>query len=75
MTLQSTMVKQSQETILGEVATNPVPVVAWMNQLSQVASLFTILTHPAKTFDDFEEALHDSSLKAEIINDECHKEG
>ncbi|MDD1505224.1 hypothetical protein PVA17_21110 [Lysinibacillus sp. CNPSo 3705] len=73
MISQSTMVKQSQETILWELATNP-PFAAWMNQLSQVASLFAIFTHPAKTFDD-KETLRNSSLKVDIINDECQKEG
>lgn len=73
MTSQSTMVKQSQESILGEIAINS-QVTAWMNQLSQVASLFAIFTRSAKTFDD-EEALRNASLKVDIINDECQKEG
>lgn len=73
MTSQSTMVKQSQESILGEIAINS-QVAAWMNQLSQVASLFAIFTRSAKIFDD-DEALRNASLKVDIINDECQKEG
>ncbi|MFJ7890547.1 ATPase, T2SS/T4P/T4SS family [Lysinibacillus xylanilyticus] len=55
-------------TILGEVATDPVA--AWMIQSAQVASLFTIFTHHAKTFADLVEALRNSLLKVDIFNDE-----
>ncbi|MGE7843534.1 ATPase, T2SS/T4P/T4SS family [Lysinibacillus sp. NPDC093712] len=55
-------------TILGEVATDPVA--AWMIQSAQVASLFTIFTHHAKTFPLLVEALRNSLLKVGIFNNE-----
>lgn len=55
-------------TVLGEVATDPVA--AWMIQSAQVASLFTLFTHHAKTFADLVEALRNSLLKVDIFNDE-----
>jgi pilus assembly protein CpaF len=54
--------------ILGEVATDPVA--AWMIQMSQVASLFTIFTHHAKTFNNLVSALRNSLLKSGIFSDE-----
>lgn len=54
--------------ILGEVATDPVA--AWMIQTAQVASLFTIFTHHAKTFSDLVYALRNSLLKVNIFNNE-----
>lgn len=54
--------------ILGEVATDPVA--AWMIQMAQVASLFTIFSHHAKTFPDLVEALRNSLLKERIFSDE-----
>lgn len=55
--------------ILGEVATDPVA--AWMIQTAQVASLFTIFTHHAKTFSDLVYALRNSLLKVNIFNNEA----
>lgn len=49
-------------TILGEVATDPVA--SWMIQSAQVASLFTLFTHHAKTFSDLVYALRRSLLRA-----------
>ncbi|MGE7983794.1 ATPase, T2SS/T4P/T4SS family [Solibacillus sp. NPDC093137] len=49
-------------TILGEVATDPVA--SWMIQSAQVASLFTLFTHHAKTFSNLVYALRNSLLKA-----------
>lgn len=54
--------------ILGEVATDPVA--AWMIQMAQVASLFTIFTHHAKTFNDLIFSLRNSLLKEGIFHDE-----
>ncbi|AOZ91107.1 ATPase, T2SS/T4P/T4SS family [Paenibacillus crassostreae] len=54
--------------ILGEVATDPVA--AWMIQITQVASLFTIFTHHAKTFPNLIYSLRNSLLKTNIFNDE-----
>lgn len=54
--------------ILGEVATDPVA--AWMIQMAQVASLFTIFTHHAKKFDDLVHSLRNSLLKEGIFHDE-----
>jgi pilus assembly protein CpaF len=54
--------------ILGEVATDPVA--AWMIQMAQVASLFTIFTHHAKTFPDLVKSLRNSLLKTRMFNDE-----
>lgn len=54
--------------ILGEVATDPVA--AWMIQMSQVASLFTLFTHHAKTSRDLIYSLRNSLLKCEMFNNE-----
>ena len=54
--------------ILGEVATDPVA--AWMIQMSQVASLFTLFTHHAKTFRDLVLSLRNSLLKTGMFNNE-----
>ncbi|MCR8842805.1 ATPase, T2SS/T4P/T4SS family [Paenibacillus sp. SC116] len=54
--------------ILGEVATDPVA--AWMIQMAQVASLFTIFTHHAKTFPDLIGALRNSLLKTGMFHNE-----
>ncbi|RCX23533.1 pilus assembly protein CpaF [Fontibacillus phaseoli] len=54
--------------ILGEVATDEVA--AWMVQMAQVASLFTLFTHHAKTFRDLIESLRNSLLKVGMFRDE-----
>jgi len=54
--------------ILGEVATDPVA--AWMVQMSQVASLFTVFTHHAKTFKDLVHSLRNSLLKVGMFSNE-----
>lgn len=54
--------------ILGEVATDPVA--AWMLQMAQVASLFTLFTHHAKTFPDLMLSLRNSLLKVGMFNEE-----
>lgn len=54
--------------ILGEVATDQVA--AWMIQTSQVASLFTIFTHHAKTFRDLVYSLRNSLLKVGMFSNE-----
>jgi pilus assembly protein CpaF len=54
--------------ILGEVATDKVA--AWMIQITQVASLFTIFTHHAKTFQNLIYSLRNSLLKSNVFNDE-----
>ncbi|WP_334071249.1 ATPase, T2SS/T4P/T4SS family [Paenibacillus sp. A14] len=54
--------------ILGEVATDEVA--AWMIQMGQVASLFTIFTHHAKTFRDLVDSLRNSLLKTGVFRDE-----
>ncbi len=54
--------------ILGEVATDEVA--AWMVQMAQVASLFTIFTHHAKTTKDLVMSLRNSLLKCDIFRDE-----
>lgn len=54
--------------ILGEVATDPVA--AWMIQMAQVASLFTLFTHHAKTFKDLVLSLRNSLLKVGMFNNE-----
>ncbi|MEK3899299.1 pilus assembly protein CpaF [Paenibacillus sp. FSL R7-0179] len=54
--------------ILGEVATDPVA--AWMVQMAQVASLFTLFTHHAKTFRDLVYALRNSLLKTGVFTNE-----
>ncbi|MCU6711491.1 CpaF/VirB11 family protein [Paenibacillus sp. J5C_2022] len=54
--------------ILGEVATDPVA--AWMVQMAQVASLFTLFTHHAKTFRDLVLSLRNSLLKTGVFTNE-----
>jgi len=54
--------------ILGEVATDEVAV--WMLQMAQVASLFTIFTHHAKTVKDLVLSLRNALLKTGIFRDE-----
>ncbi|WP_055107985.1 P-loop NTPase family protein [Paenibacillus ihumii] len=54
--------------ILGEVASDDVA--AWMIQMAQVASLFTLFTHHAKTFRDLIESLRNSLLKTGMFRDE-----
>ena len=52
----------------GEVATDPVA--AWMIQMAQVASKFTLFTHHAKTFPNLITALRNSLLKIGMFNNE-----
>ncbi|NLY17606.1 MAG: Flp pilus assembly complex ATPase component TadA [Clostridiaceae bacterium] len=54
--------------ILGEVATAPVS--SWMIQMSQVASLFTLFTHHAKTSEDLVKALRNNLLQVGAFNNE-----
>ncbi|MEG1363881.1 MAG: pilus assembly protein CpaF, partial [Clostridia bacterium] len=54
--------------ILGEVATHPVA--AWMIQMAQVASKFTLFTHHAKTFPNLITALRNSLLAIGMFNSE-----
>ncbi|WP_366295462.1 ATPase, T2SS/T4P/T4SS family [Paenibacillus sp. AN1007] len=54
--------------ILGEIASDEVA--AWMIQMSQVASLFTLFTHHAKTFRDLVFSLRNSLLKTGIFQHE-----
>ncbi|AZK49078.1 pilus assembly protein CpaF [Paenibacillus lentus] len=54
--------------ILGEVASDDVA--AWMIQMAQVASLFTLFTHHAKTFRNLIESLRNSLLKTGMFRDE-----
>ncbi|WP_106767761.1 ATPase, T2SS/T4P/T4SS family [Paenibacillus faecalis] len=54
--------------ILGEVATDEVA--SWMIQMSQVASLFTVFTHHAKTFKDLVYSLRNSLLKSGMFRQE-----
>jgi len=54
--------------ILGEVATDEVA--AWMIQMAQVASKFTIFTHHAKTFANLILSLRNSLLKIGMFNNE-----
>ena len=54
--------------ILGEVATDEVA--AWMIQAAQVASLFTVFTHHAKTAHDLIMSLRNSLLKSEMFSNE-----
>lgn len=54
--------------ILGEVAT--APVASWMIQMAQVASLFTIFTHHAKTTEDLVLALRNNLLQTRVFNNE-----
>lgn len=54
--------------ILGEVATDPVA--AWMIQMSQVASLFTIFTHHATSVRELVWSLRNSLLKTGVFQNE-----
>lgn len=54
--------------IAGEVATDAVA--AWIIQMSQVASRFTIFSHHAKTMRDLVESLRNSLLKTRTFSDE-----
>ena len=54
--------------ILGEVATDAVA--AWMIQMAQVASKFTLFTHHAKTFANLVLSLRNSLLKIGMFNNE-----
>ncbi len=54
--------------ILGEVATDEVAV--WMLQMAQVASLFTIFTHHAKTVNDLVLSLRNALLKCDVFRNE-----
>ena len=54
--------------IIGEAATDPVA--AWVIQSSQVASLFTLFTHHAKTFNDLIFSLRNSLLKIGVFSNE-----
>ena len=54
--------------ILGEVATAPVS--AWMLQMAQVASLFTLFTHHAKTTDNLVKALRNNLLQTGAFSNE-----
>lgn len=54
--------------ILGEVATDEVAV--WMLQMAQVASLFTLFTHHAKTVSDLCLSLRNALLKCDVFRDE-----
>ncbi|MGM0380227.1 MAG: ATPase, T2SS/T4P/T4SS family, partial [Bacillota bacterium] len=54
--------------ILGEVAS--APVASWMIQMSQVASLFTIFTHHAKTSDHLIKSLRNNLLETKIFSNE-----
>lgn len=54
--------------ILGEIATDAVA--AWMVQMAQVASLFTIFTHHAKTTPNLVTAIRNSLLKTGVFTNE-----
>ncbi|NLG89136.1 MAG: Flp pilus assembly complex ATPase component TadA [Clostridiaceae bacterium] len=54
--------------ILGEVATAPVS--SWMIQMSQVASMFTIFTHHAKTTENLVKSLRNNLLQTGEFNNE-----
>jgi pilus assembly protein CpaF len=54
--------------ILGEVATAPVS--AWMLQMAQVASLFTLFTHHAKSTDNLVKALRNNLLQTGAFSNE-----
>ncbi len=54
--------------ILGEVASDEVA--AWMIQMAQVASLFTIFTHHAKRAEDLILSLRNSLLKRNVFRNE-----
>lgn len=56
-------------TIVGEVASDPVA--AYMIQTAQVASLFTLFSHHAKTFEDLVMSLRNSLLKIGIFQNEA----
>lgn len=58
--------------ILGEVATDPVAL--WLIQTAQVASLFTVFTHHAKTFTDLVYSLRNSLLKEGMFSNESISE-
>ncbi|MVO99290.1 ATPase, T2SS/T4P/T4SS family [Paenibacillus lutrae] len=58
--------------ILGEVATDSVA--SWMIQMAQVASLFTLFTHHAKTFSNLVESLRNSLLKTGMFHNEAMAE-
>ena len=55
--------------ILGEVASDEVA--SWMIQMSQVASLFTVFTHHAKTFRDLIHSMRNSLLKSGVFHNEA----
>jgi len=55
--------------ILGEVAT--APVASWMIQMTQVASLFTLFTHHAKTSDTLVKSLRNNLLQTGIFSNEA----
>ena len=54
--------------ILGEVASNPVA--AWMVQMSQTGSLFTLFTHHAKTTDSLIKYMRNSLLACNVFSNE-----
>ena len=54
--------------ILGEIATDEISVL--MLQMAQVASLFTLFTHHAKTLKDLILSLRNSLLKCDVFRDE-----
>lgn len=54
--------------ILGEVASDEVA--AWMIQMAQVASLFTLFTHHAKRAEDLILSLRNSLLKQDVFRNE-----
>lgn len=54
--------------ILGEVASGPVA--AWMVQMSQTGSLFTLFTHHAKTTDNLIKYMRNSLLTCNIFQNE-----
>lgn len=54
--------------ILGEVAS--APVAAWMVQMSQTGSLFTLFTHHAKTTDNLIKYMRNALLTSNIFQDE-----
>ncbi|WP_207952309.1 ATPase, T2SS/T4P/T4SS family [Paenibacillus turpanensis] len=54
--------------ILGEVATHPIA--SWMIQMAQVASLFTLFTHHAKTFPSLIYSLRNSLLATGVFSNE-----
>ena len=54
--------------ILGEVATAPVS--SWMLQMAQVASLFTLFTHHAKTTENLVKSLRNNLLQTGAFSNE-----